>query len=162
VVINYGFGLGFVVAFLVWATGVALSLAAARLVPEALEIRDLQSFVAWIPEIPYASSVVVTLPIAWFIGGGVVSFLAFLMWAVRVRKVEIAPDAVRIWRGLRPLPRTYARPLYGKVVRVDKAVYVGKTGGFTIVNASASPMLSAAEAPWIAREMRRALRETAR
>lgn len=162
VVINYGFRLGFFLAFAAWAAGVALMLAAARLLPEAVGMRDLESLVAWIPEIPYAASVAATLPLAWFIGGSVVSFFAFLMWAVRVRKVEIAPDAVRIWRGLRPIPRTYARPLYGKVVRIDKAVYVGKSEGFAMINASASPMLSASEAPWIAREMRRALRETAR
>ena len=102
------------------------------------------------------------MPIAWFIVGGIVGFFAFLMWAMRVHKVEIAPDAVRIWRGLRPLPRTYARPLYGKVVRVEKAVYLGRAEGFAMINASASPMLSEAEAPWIANEMRRALRETAR
>jgi Protein of unknown function (DUF3137) len=162
VVINYGLGLGFFVAFGLWAVCVALMLAAARALPQATGMHELAPYVAWIPEIPYATPVAATLPLAWFFGGAVVGFFTFLMWAVRVRKVEIAPDAVRIWRGLRPVPRTYARPLYGKIVRMDKAVYVGKSGGFAIVNASASPMLSAAEAPWIAKEMRRALRETAR
>ena len=42
------------------------------------------------------------------------------------------------------------------------AVYLGRAEGFAMINASASPMLSEAEAPWIANEMRRALRETAR
>ncbi len=162
VVINYGLGLGFFVALSVWAVSVALMLAAARALPEAMEMPDLAAAVAWIPEIPYAARVAATLPFAWLIVGAIVGFFSFLMWAVRVRKVEIAPDAVRIWRGLRPIPRTYARPLYGKIVRVDKAVYVGKSEGFAMINASASPMLSAAEAPWVASEMRRALRETAR
>jgi hypothetical protein len=137
-------------------------LAAARALPDAMGMSELNPAVAWIPEIPHAAPLAAMLPLAWFIGGGVVGFFSLLMWAVRVRKVEIAPDAVRIWRGLRPIPRTYARPLYGKVVRIDKAVYVGKSEGFAMINASASPMLSASEAPWIAREMRRALRETAR
>jgi len=162
VVINYGLGLGFFLAFAVWAAATALMLAAARTLPEATGMRELEAYVAWIPEIPYAAPAAATFPIAWFIVGGIVGFFAFLMWAVRVRKVEIAPDAVRIWRGLRPFPRTYARPLYGKVVRMDKGVYVGKSDGFAIINASASPMLSAEEAPWVANEMRRALRETAR
>lgn len=162
VVVTYGFGLGFFIALAVWAASVVLTLAAARVLPEAMGMRELEPAVAWIPEIPRAASVVASLPIAWFIGGGIVGFFSFLMWAVRVRKVEIAPDAVRIWRGLRPIPRTYARPLYGKIVRVDNAVYVGKSEGFAMINASASPMLSAAEAPWVANEMRRALRETAR
>jgi hypothetical protein len=84
------------------------------------------------------------------------------MWALRVRKVEIAPDAVRIWRGLRPVPRTYPRPLYGKVVRVENAVYVGKSEGLNLINASASPMLGQGEAPWVAASMRQALRQTLR
>jgi hypothetical protein len=162
VVINYGLGLGFYIAFVVWAASVALTLAAARELPASEAMSALASWVAWIPEIPYASSVVTSLPLGWFLGASMAGSIAFLMWAVRVRKVEIAPDAVRIWRGLRPFPRTYARPLYGKVVRVEKAVYVGKTEGVAMINASASPMLSAEEAPWIANEMRRALRETAR
>ena len=162
VVINYGLGFGFFIALVVWAASVALMLAAARALPEATGMRELEPAVAWIPEIPYAATVAATLPIAWFIVGGIVGFFAFLMWAMRVRRVEVAPDAVRIWRGLRPLPRTYARPLYGKVVRVEKAVYLGRAEGFAMINASASPMLSEAEAPWIANEMRRALRETTR
>ena len=162
VVVSYGLGLGFFIALAMWAASVALMLAAVRALPEAMGMRELESAVAWIPEIPYAAPIAATLPLAWFFGGAVVGFFSFLMWGVRVRKVEIAPDAVRIWRGLRPVPRTYMRPLYGKIVRVDKAVYVGKSEGFAMINASASPMLSAAEAPWVAREMRRALRETAR
>jgi len=162
VTINYGFRLGFYITFLVWAASVALALAAARLLPASEAMAGLAPYVAWIPEIPYASSIVTALPLGWFLGASLVGSLTFLMWAVRVRKVEIAPDAVRIWRGLRPFPRTYSRPLYGKVVRMDKAVYVGRSEGFSVINASASPMLSAGEAPWIAKEMRRALRETAR
>ena len=74
----------------------------------------------------------------------------------------MTPSEVRISRGLRPWPRTYARPQYGKVVRVDKAVFVGKTEGLNLINASASPMLSDAEARWVAAELRRAIRATAR
>lgn len=137
VVINYGFRLGFFLAFAAWAAGVALMLAAARLLPEAVGMRDLESLVAWIPEIPYAASVAATLPLAWFIGGSVVSFFAFLMWAVRVRKVEIALDAVRIWRGaasdpahLRPSPLRQGRAdrqggLRGQVGRVRDDQCVG-------------------------------------
>ncbi len=162
VTINYGFRLGFYVTFLVWAVCVALALAAARELPASEAMAALSPYVAWIPEIPYASAVVTSLPLGWFLGASLVGSLAFLMWAVRVRKVEVTPEAVRIWRGLRPFPRTYSRPPYGKVVRMDKAVYVGKSTGFSMTNASASPMLSASEAPWIAKEMRRAMRETAR
>lgn len=163
VTIDYGLGAGFYVAFVVWAAAVAVALASARIIPAALYMReDLSAAMLQLPEMPYVSEVVTTLPLAWFVGACLAGSLAFLMWAVRVRKVEIAPGAVRIWRGLRPVPRTYRRPPYGKVVRVDKAVYVGKTEGLHLVNPSASPMLSAEEAPWVVAEMRRAMRETAR
>lgn len=162
VTITYGFRLGFYITFLIWAVCVALALAAARELPAAQAMPALSPYVAWIPEIPYASSVVSAEPLGWFLGACLVGPTMFLMWAVRVRKVEVTPEAVRIWRGLRPIPRTYRRPPYGKVVRMDKAVYVGKSTGFSMINASASPMLSASEAPWIAKELRRAMRETAR
>ena len=61
------------------------------------------------------------------------------------------------------IPRRYERPLYGRVVRIDKAVYVGKQDPPSLINPTASPMLrSEDEARWIASEMRRALRETSR
>lgn len=162
VVVRYGWGIGFWIAFVTWSAATAIALAAAREAPAAVGLPDLAAFVDWIPAIPYASPLVTTLPLVWLGGASAVASLAFLMWAVRVRTVVIAPDAVRIWRGLRPVPRTYARPTYGKVVRIDKAVYIGRTSGLNLVNPSASPMLSSDEAPWVAAEMQRALRATAR
>ena len=73
--------------------------------------------------------------------------------------MTITRDAVLIARGLRPIARRYPRPPYGRIVRLEKAVYVGKTGGTSLINPSASPILrSEDEARWIASEMRRALR----
>jgi hypothetical protein len=73
----------------------------------------------------------------------------------------ITREHVLISRGLRPLPRRYRRPPYGRIVRMDRAVYVGKVGDSGVMNPSASPMLgSEDEAKWIAAEMRRALRHT--
>lgn len=163
VAVHYGLGTGFLIPLVLWAVAVALALAAARLLPDAFEMPALRPFTAWIPEIPVASSLVTKVtPIAWFIGACMLGPFLFLMWAFRVRRVEVAADAVRIWRGLRPRPRRYARPLYGKVVRVENAVYVGKTEGLSLVNASASPMLTVEEARWVATEMRRAIRATTR
>lgn len=105
---------------------------------------------------------VVHVPIAWFFGSLVIGSVLFLVWALRVRRVEVAADAVRIWRGLRPLPRTYGRPPYGTVVRVDTAVFIGKTGGFSLINVSASPMLRLDEARWITSTLTQALRTTTR
>jgi hypothetical protein len=77
-----------------------------------------------------------------------------------VRRVVVGSDAIRIYRGLRPFPRRYARPLFERIVQVDRAVHVGKTGSTGLLNASASPVLrSDEEARWVAAEMRRAIRQ---
>lgn len=162
VVVRYGFGFGFWVALVLWAALTALALAAAREVPAAAGLREWAPFVAWIPVIPYAASIAATQPVVWGLVAAVSAPFAFLVWAIRVRTVSIGPDAVRIWRGLRPWPRRYPRPEYGKVVRAGTAVYIGRTKGLNLINASASPMLSDEEAPWVAVEMQRALRSTAR
>jgi hypothetical protein len=160
--VHYGLGSGFIVLVAMWVATVALALGAARQLPDALGRPQLQVAVSWIPEVPLVGPLVAHVPVAWFIGSTVLGPVLFLMWTMRVRRVEIAPDAVRIWRGLRPMPRTYARPPYGKIVRVEGAVYVGKTDGLSLINASASPMLKVDEARWVATEMRRAMRDTAR
>ena len=159
--VHYGLGIGFVVLVAMWVATAALALGAARQLPDALGRPQLRVAVRWIPEVPLVGPLVARVPMAWFIGSTLLGPVLFLMWTMRVRRVEIAPDAVRIWRGLRPMPRTYARPPYGKIVRVEGAVYVGKTDGFSLINASASPMLKVDEARWVATEMRRAMRETA-
>jgi hypothetical protein len=98
-------------------------------------------------------------PLPFFVVASLVFPITLLMWVFRVRRVEVEPSAVRVWRGLRPWPRRYARPLYGKVVRLEGAVYVGKRDG--LINPTASPMLSPNEAKWVASELRRALRHSA-
>lgn len=162
VVVRYGLGFGFWMAVVIWAASTAVALAAYREIPAAAGLREWAPLVGWIPLIPYASAIAATQPVVWGIVATVIAPVAFLMWAVRVRAVSIGPDAVRIWRGLRPWPRRYPRPEYGKVVRVETAVYIGRTQGLNLINASASPMLSDDEAPWVAVEMQRALRSTAR
>ncbi len=162
VVVRYGLGLGFALALAIWATGTAVALAGARLLAEEWRMPALRVLTAWIPEIPYASALASMQPLVWTLVSSVAAVVGLLVWALRVRRVEVTPDVIRIWRGLRPLPRRYPRPEYGKVVRVDNAVYVGKSAGLALINASASPMLSDGEAPWVATELRQALRDTAR
>lgn len=156
--VSYGLPLSFWLALAFWAASVPIGFAAARLLPNAVGMPDMAALTAWIPVIPYASELVAPHPIPWFLAAWILGPLAFLLWSTRVRKVEIAPDAVRVWRGLRPIPRTYPRPEYGKVVRVENAVYVGKTEGLNLVNPSASPMLKPDEARWVAAALRGALR----
>jgi hypothetical protein len=160
-VVHYGLSVGFFLALLLSLASGAVWVTAAKALPGHLEIPELTGATAWLPEIPSLPSIVSDEPIPFVIVASIVFPIAALIWVFRVRRVEVDPSAVRIWRGLRPWPRTYARPTYGKVVRLDKTVYVGKVEGFGLVNPSASPMLSVDEARWVASELRRALRSTA-
>lgn len=158
--VTYGLPLSFFVTLVVWAASVPIGFAAARVLPDAAGMPGLAPFTSWIPVIPYASALVAAHPIPWFVAAWILGPLAFTMWSTRVRKVEVGSDGVRIWRGLRPVPRHYPRPEYGKVVRIENAVYVGKTEGLNLINPSASPMLKDGEALWVAQELRRALEHT--
>lgn len=162
VAVQYGLPTSFWITLALWTALVALALAALRRVPESLDLPQLAGATAWIPEMAWASPLVSHVPIAWFAGSAVIGLFLFLMWALRVRRVEVAADAVRVWRGLRPLPRTYARPPYGTVVRVDNAVFVGKSGGFSLINVSASPILTPEEARWITSTLTQAMRTAVR
>jgi hypothetical protein len=160
--INYGLSIGF---FITAALSLAL-LALAALSARALD-REYgpTPATAWLERLPPTAAderigegAMVILPVSFL-----VSAFFSMWWLLRVRRVVIRPDAVLISRGLRPMPRRYSRPEYGRVVRVDKAVYVGKVGSTGLMNPSASPILrSEDEAKWIAAEMRRALRQTSR
>ncbi len=158
--IDYGVPIKFYLGFVFWVGSVGVALASLRLLPEAVGLPQLSAYTSWIPVVPYASDLVAGYPIEWALGSCVLGPLAFATWSTRVRKVAIASDAVRVWRGLRPVPRSYPRPEYGKVVRLENAVYIGKTEGLNLLNPSASPILKAEEAPWVASEMRRALSAT--
>lgn len=158
--VAYGLSIGFYAMLVIWAASVAVALAALRLLPEAMGVPDLVSYTSWIPVIPYASALVGDHPIPWAIAAWIVGPLVFTLWTTRVRRVEITPDAVRVWRGLRPVPRRYPRPEYGKIVKLEAAVYVGKSEGVNLIHPTASPMLSKEEAPWVAAEMRRGLRSS--
>jgi hypothetical protein len=160
-VVHYGLSLGFVVALLLSVASAACWVASARTIGAEMAMPALTEATAWLPVLPSMPAIVREAPFPFFFGASFVFPISTLMWMFRVRRVEVEPSAVRIWRGLRPWPRTYSRPPYGKVVRLDKAVYVGKTEGLSLMNASASPMLSLPEAQWVASELRRALRATA-
>lgn len=162
VAVHYGLPITFWVTLAIWITLVVLAFAAIRELPTWLDMPQLAPTTAWMPEIPRVTPLVSHVPIAWFAVSSVVGGVLFLVWALRVRRVEVAADAVRVWRGLRPVPRTYARPPYGTVVRVDNAVFIGKSGGFSIINVSASPILTPEEARWITSTLTQALRSTAR
>lgn len=160
-VVRYPIGLGVVITFLLSMACAVIGLAALRELPAVVDLGPLSVWLQRIPPIPYATDLVAGSPIPWLIGCWILSGLAMLGWSTRVRRVEVAADGVRIWRGLRPLPRLYPRPPYDRIVRVETSVHVAKGDGFALVNPTASPTLKADEAKWVAAELRRALKTSA-
>ncbi len=160
--VRYGRTLRVVIQFGLWGVTLAVALAAARLLPVHLRRPELAPLVGWIPPIPYASTLVPSEPLVWFLVSLVLSLVFLVLWALAVRRVDIAPDAVRVWRGLRPLPRVYPRPPYGMITQSNDTLYVCKTDALSLFQASLSTMLPKEEAAWVAAEMRRAMRDTAR
>ena len=160
--VRYHHTVGLVITVVLWVVATTVALAAARLLPEALRQPELTALVGWIPVLPYASALVTSEPLVWFLVFTVLSGVFLLMWAVAVRRVEIAPDAVRVWRGLRPTARVYPRPPYEMINRGEHNIFIARTDTLRMFGALASPKLPDDEAAWVAAEMRRAMRETAR
>ena len=160
-VVRYGLSAGFFVALALSLASAAVVVTAVRALPVALSLPALAAWTSWLPPMPLVPDVVTTAPIPFAIAGVVVLFFALLGWLLRVRRVTVDRDAVRIARGLRPWARSYPRPQYGKVVRVDRAVFIARTEGFSLVNVSASPRLTDGEARWVAAELRRAMKASA-
>lgn len=159
--VRYSLSAGFFIAVALSLASGAVTLAAARVLPAALGRPALERWTSWIPDIPYVPAAVSEWPVPSGIAALVLLGVSLLVWGLRVRRVSVERDAVCISRGVRPWPRAYPRPLYGKIVRLDTAVFLAKGDGFSLVNVSASPMLTEAEARWVAAELRRALRTTA-
>jgi hypothetical protein len=110
-----------------------------------------------LPPVPRLDAFAADAPTPWLIVGTVVAVLFALMWTAYVRRVEIDHDRIRIYRGLRPFPRAYRRPLYGRAIRVNTSVYIAKSEGHHVMNPTASPVLTEAEAKWLTSEMKRVL-----
>jgi hypothetical protein len=107
--------------------------------------------------VPRLDAFAADAPTPWLIVGTIVTVLFALMWTAYVRRVEIDHDRIRIYRGLRPFPRAYRRPLYGRAIRVNTSVYIAKSEGHHVMNPTASPVLTEAEAKWLTSEMKRVL-----
>lgn len=163
--VAYGGLASILIQMALWAACVAVAISATRALLDAWAPTSaggaLAALVRRLPAIPVVDDYTPMVPIAWLAVAASIGALLQLSWMLRVRAVAIAPDAIRVWRGLRPWPRTYTRPPYGKVVVLQRVVYIAKTSGLGIINTSASPVLKPEEATWVASEMRRALKETA-
>lgn len=164
--IAYGGTITILITMVLWAIAVLLSFSALHALGSWLTsmagMGGIGTLLDAIPPIPVADRLTSTWPLVWFLAASSISMMLGLMWMTRVRTVTIEPDVVRVHRGVRPWPRQYPRPPYGKVIVIDRCVYIGKETGLNLVNPSASPMLKEEEARWVASEMRQALKETAR
>jgi hypothetical protein len=87
----------------------------------------------------------------------VVGGICTLGWLVRVRRVDVTPDAILVSRGFRPVPRRYPRPEFDAVMRLKNSVHLKRSAATTLLYPTASPNLSEPEAAWIAYELRNAL-----
>ncbi len=142
----------------------AISLGGALLASSALRAPDAPEWAApasaWVralPPVPWLDAFAADAPLPWLIVGTVLALLFALAWTAYVRRVEVEAGHISIYRGFRPFPRVYPRPLYGRVMRLDKAVFIAKSNGTHMMNPTASPNLTLAEAKWLTAEMKRAL-----
>ena len=155
--ITYGLRLGFWVMLAISAAGALVASSALRAEDAPAWARPVSAWVRTLPPVPRVDAITADAPTPWLIGGTVVAALFALMWTAYVRRVDIDRDRIRIYRGLRPFPRVYRRPLYGRAIRVNTAVFIAKSEGNHVMNPTASPTLTEAEAKWLTSEMKRAL-----
>jgi hypothetical protein len=155
--ITYGLRVGFWVMFAISLSGAALAASALRAESAPEWVRPVSEWVRTLPPVPWLDAFAADAPTPWLIVGSVVAALFALMWTAYVRRVVIESDGIRIYRGLRPLPRVYHRPLYGRAMRINNALYIAKSNGVHMMNPTASPMLTEPEARWLTSEMKRVL-----
>ena len=158
--ITYGLRLGFWVMLAISLSGALLASSALRAEAAPAWAAPVSAWVRTLPPVPRLDRFAANAPLPWLIVGAVVAVLFALMWTIYVRRVEIDTDRIRIYRGFRPFPRVYCRPQYGRAIRVNTSVYIARSEGTHVMNPTASPVLTEAEAKWLTSEMKRALGQT--
>jgi hypothetical protein len=157
--ITYGLRFGF------WVT-LAVSVSGALLVVSALRAEQAPDWAAAasararaLPPIPWLDAFAADAPTPWLIVGAILAVACGFAWTGYVRRVTVDVDRISIYRGFRPFPRVYRRPLYGRAIRLNTALYIAKADGFHMLNPTASPILTEPEAKWLASEMKRVFRQ---
>jgi hypothetical protein len=155
--ITYGLRIGFWVMLAISLSGAALALSALRAENAPTWAGSASEWARTLPPVLWLDAFAADAPTPWLIVGSVIAVLFALMWTAYVRSVVIERDDIRIYRGLRPLPRVYRRPLYGRAIRINTSLYIAKSSGLHMINPTASPMLTEPEAIWLTSEMKRVL-----
>ena len=142
----------------------AISVCGALLAASALRALNAPAWAgpasAWVrtlPPVPWLDAFAADAPTPWLIVGAIVAVLFALMWTGYVRRVSVDRERIRIHRGLRPFPRVYRRPKYGRAIRINAAIYIAKSDGLHMMNPTASPVLTEPEAKWLTSELKRIL-----
>jgi Protein of unknown function (DUF3137) len=155
--ITYGLRTGFWVMLAISLSGWLLASSALRAPDAPAWASPVSARVRTLPEVPAVDAFAAAAPTPWLIVGTVIGVLLALGWTGYVRRVVVDPDAIRISRAFRPFPRVYRRPLFGRAIRMKGSVYIAKSEGLHVMNPTASPVLTEAEATWVVSEMKRAL-----
>jgi hypothetical protein len=158
--ITYGLRRGFWIMFGISVGGALLAASALRAPDAPGWASAASSWARTLPPVPVLDAFAASDPLPWLIVGALVALLLALMWTGYVRRVCIDADRIRIYRGFRPFPRVYRRPHFARAMRIKGSVYIAKSGGPHLMNPTASPMLTEAEAQWLTSEMKRALGQT--
>ena len=124
--ITYGLRLGFWVMLAISLCGALLASSALRAPNAPAWAGPASAWVRTLPPVPWLDAFAADAPTPWLIVGTVVAVLFALVWTAYVRRVVVDVDRIRIYRGFRPFPRVYRRPLYGRAIRINTALYIAK------------------------------------
>ncbi|MEP6917220.1 MAG: DUF3137 domain-containing protein [Acidobacteriota bacterium] len=155
--ISYGLRIGFWVMLAISLSGLLLASSALRAPNAPPWASPASAWVRTLPPVPPVDAFAAAAPMPWLIVGTVIFVLLALFWTGYVRRVVVDPDGIRVSRAFRPFPRVYRRPLFGRAIRIKGSVYITKSEGLHVMNPTASPVLTEAEAMWVVSEMKRAL-----
>ncbi|MEO6236013.1 MAG: DUF3137 domain-containing protein [Vicinamibacterales bacterium] len=158
--ITYGLRIGFWVMLSISLSGLLLASSALRAPNAPPWASPASAWVRTLPPVPAVDAFAAAAPMPWLIVGTVIFVLLALAWTGYVRRVVVDPEGIRISRAFRPFPRVYRRPLFGGAIRIKRSVYITKSEGLHVMNPTASPVLTEAEATWVVSEMKKALGDT--
>lgn len=106
--ISYGLRLSFWICLLLGALATVVGISALRSLAPEIGLAVIKPQLDGLPVIPLVDDVVPKAGVIWIIVAAVVGGISSLGWVLYVRRVVISPDAIRIYRGLRPFARKYS------------------------------------------------------